>query len=157
MGSGTNSCSQSCPKLSMTTNHKLEASCCIFWSGFGCCALQLLVKICLFHIFCIFMQNFEAKLKKKNEAKKGVYLTYSHTLLDTKMLVWHPSKRFENNFSNSISWRLVKTHFCIWKRDRPANLCQPVFENKAKMYSFSSQSFLHQNLAKRALGHVLMI
>ena len=69
----------------------------IFWPAFGCCSLQMLVKICYVHVFC--MKNAE----KGGKGKLNEGWNYWMLFLLNSVYVWMVSRVFsKGDFSNSI-------------------------------------------------------
>ena len=66
----------------------LTLSCCIFWPVFGCCTHKRLIEESSFHVFHLFLQDYDAKMMRNGKESK--FLPYSQTLVNTKKLVQHP-------------------------------------------------------------------
>ena len=62
-----------------------ELACCIFWPAFGCCPLQLLVKIFFLQVLTCFCKIW--CIIKETGGKKEHFWVYSQGLVDTKMLL----------------------------------------------------------------------
>ena len=120
-----------CGQPLITRRIQKSPLCCIFWSAFGCCPLQLQVKICFLFFFTRFWcKNDEILGDLWLRLKKLIFLSFLHPCKNVwKMLIFwhflHPCKNF---------WKM-QISTCIWSMQHPkaGQIIQHHLKNKLRV------------------------